>query len=459
MRWALVKVALAVTSMVTLAFLIPLAVVVDRIADERAINAAQSRISAIEPLLTVTLDHVQLQRALATMPGPQDVAVLLPDLSVIGVDHATKDQLLAAEATGAAVTLPVPGGSEMLQPELVGGKQTLIAVYVDSAASRRGVINAWLILGGVALTLIAGSILLADQLGARLVKATRHLADASRQLGEGDVGVRITSQGPYELREVGQAFNTMADRIVHLLATERELVADLSHRLRTPLTALRLNAAALDETPAADATRDAVTKLEQEVDAIIRSARQGSQAGGSCDLATVVTERMAFWSALAEDQERPWQLNGASGPAPVGVPAPELAAALDAVLGNVFRHTPEGTAFQVTVHTAAETSTVLVDDSGPGLAEPDTALQRGAGSGGIGSTGLGLDIVRKLAERAGGRLAIDASPLGGAQVHFSLPLLTSIRRTSFPADRRSHRQLFGSRGGRVQHAQATSRRH
>ncbi|HEV2640001.1 MAG TPA: HAMP domain-containing sensor histidine kinase [Actinocrinis sp.] len=458
MRWALVKVALAVTSMVTLAFLIPLAVVVDRIADERALNAAQSRISAIEPLLALTTDHTPLERALATLPGPQNVAVLLPDGTVVGVDHATTTQLIAADANGAAVTLGVPGGSEVLQPELVGGGQhTLIAVYVDAAESRRGVLNAWLILGGVALTLIAGSILLADQLGARLVKATRHLADASRQLGEGDVGVRITTQGPYELLEVGQAFNTMADRIVHLLATERELVADLSHRLRTPLTALRLNAAALDETPAADATRDAITKLEQEVDAIIRSARQGASQGGSCDLATVVTERMAFWSALAEDQERPWQLNGASGPAPVGVPAPELAAALDAVLGNVFRHTPEGTAFQVTVHTAAETSTVLVDDSGPGLAEPDTALQRGAGSGGIGSTGLGLDIVKKLAERAGGRLAIDASPLGGAQVHFSLPLLTSIRRTSFPADRRSHRQLFGTR--RVQHAQAGSRRH
>ena len=459
MRWALVKVALAVTSMVTLAFLIPLAVVVDRIADERALNAAQSRIAAIEPLLAVTTDPIPLARALATLPGPQDVAVLLPDGTVIGVDHASTSQLVQAEAAGGALTLSVPGGSEMLQPEVVdGGKPTLIAVFIDAADSRQGVVNAWLILGGVALTLILGSILLADQLGARLVKATRHLADASRLLGEGDVGVRIVSQGPYELREVGQAFNTMADRVVHLLATERELVADLSHRLRTPLTALRLNAAALGEAPAAEATRDAISKLEQEVDAIIRSARQGASAG-SCDLATVVTERMAFWSALAEDQERPWQLNGASGPAPVGVPAPELAAALDAVLGNVFRHTPEGTAFQVTVHTEAETSTVLVDDSGPGLAQPDRALQRGSGSGGIGSTGLGLDIVRKLAERAGGRLAIDASPLGGAQVHFSLPLLSSIRRVSFPADRRSHRQLFGSRG-RVQHAQAAApRRH
>jgi signal transduction histidine kinase len=133
----------------------------------------------------------------------------------------------------------------------------------------------------------------------------------------------------------------------------------------------------------------------------------------------VVAERMAFWSALAEDQERPWHLVGATAPTPVPVAAPELAAALDAVLGNVFRHTPEGTAFQVTVHQGRGSVAILVDDAGPGLDEPDRALRRGVGSGQVGSTGLGLDIVRKLAERTGGSLTIDRSPLGGAQVHFS----------------------------------------
>ncbi|HEV2347339.1 MAG TPA: HAMP domain-containing sensor histidine kinase [Actinocrinis sp.] len=420
MRWALARVALAVTSMVALAFLIPLGFAIDHIAAQRALADAQARIAAIEPLLAVTTDRTQLQGALETMSDAQDIALRLPGGDVLGTSHTSAAQLAAVEAQRRAQTLAVPGGSVLVQPEVVdGGQTTVIEVFIDTGSTHEGVLRGWLILSGVALLLVAGSTLVADRLATRVVGAARHLAQASRKLGDGDTTVRVAADGPHELREAGDAFNAMADRVVHLLAAERELVADLSHRLRTPLTALRLNAQALGDVPAAASTRDAVAKLEQEVDQIIRTARGGTGNAGSCDLAAVVAERMAFWSALAEDQERPWHLVGTAGPVPVPVAAPELAAALDAVLGNVFRHTPEGTAFQVTVHQGQDSAAILVDDAGPGLDEPDRALRRGEGSGRVGSTGLGLDIVRKLAERAGGSLTVDRSPLGGAQVHFS----------------------------------------
>ncbi len=420
MRWALARVALAVTSMVALAFLVPLGFAIDHIAAQRAYADAQSRIAAIEPLLAVTTDRTQLQGALETMSGYQDIALRLPGGVDLGTSHASTAQLAAVATQGRAATLAVPGGSVLVQPEVVdGGRMTLIQVYIDAVRTHRGVARGWLILSGIALLLVAGSTAVADRLATRVVGAARHLAQASRKLGDGDTTVRVDAEGPDELREAGEAFNVMADRVVHLLAAERELVADLSHRLRTPLTALRLNAQALGDVPAAASTRDAVAKLEQEVDQIIKAARGGSSTSGSCDVAAVVAERMAFWSALAEDQERPWQLVGASGPTPVPVAAPELAAALDAVLGNVFRHTPEGTAFQVTVHQGRGSVAILVDDAGPGLDRPDRPLRRGEGSGRVGSTGLGLDIVRKLSERSGGSMTVDRSPLGGVQVHFS----------------------------------------
>ncbi|WP_162794832.1 sensor histidine kinase, partial [Nonomuraea lactucae] len=245
---------------------------------------------------------------------------------------------------------------------------------------------------------------------------------AATALGAGDLSERIYPDGPPELVAAATAFNAMAARVTRLLAAERELAADLSHRLRTPLTALRLS---LDQLgPQAEPSRQALARLEGEVDTIITAARRPARAARSCDAAEVLRDRLAFWSALAEDQQRPWQLIGATLPVTVPVPAGELTAAVDALLGNVFRHTPEGTAFSVTLHEGKETAGILIADAGPGIRDPEAALERGAS--GAGSTGLGLDIARRLAESSGGSMRLDHSYLGGAQVQIWIRLKKPI---------------------------------
>lgn len=167
------------------------------------------------------------------------------------------------------------------------------------------------------------------------------VARASELLADGDLTARASDAGPPEIRQVSRGLNRLAARIGELLAHERETLADLSHQLRTPLTALRLDAESLrDEAEMSQLTSD-VDALTRTVNEIIRAARRPSAAGGriACDAAQIVSDRAAFWEPLAEDQDRFMAIEIETDWLPVGVSAEDLAACVDVLLGNVFAHT------------------------------------------------------------------------------------------------------------------------
>jgi signal transduction histidine kinase len=261
--------------------------------------------------------------------------------------------------------------------------------------------------------------LVADRLARGTVRSVAALARTAHHLAEGDLSARVQPTGPTEVREVGAAVNRLAGRIGELLAAERESVADLSHRLRTPLTALRLEAEALRDARESAQVGAAVEALERTVDDVIRSARRPVREGlaAQCDAVTVVRDRAAFWRVLAEDQDRELAVTLATGPLVVRLLPEDLAAAVDALLGNVFAHTPEGTSAEVTVRSTPAGVEVEVADRGPGL--PPAATERG--HSGAGSTGLGLDIARRTAEAAGGDLVLSDRPAGGASIVLLMP--------------------------------------
>jgi signal transduction histidine kinase len=407
--------------MVALAFLVPLALLVKEIARDRALTDAERQAGSLAPALAISTDRAALGRAVAsTQAGAAGrMAVHLPTGTTVGTSHARPLDLQTATVQARSFSVYADGGYVLLQPvALDQGRTAVIEVYLPKADLTRGVKPAWITLTVVATALVAGSVVVADRLAARVVGSARTLAQAATVLGQGDLRTRIDPQGPPELRDAGRAFNTMADRVEALLAAERELLADLSHRLRTPLTAMRLNAAALGSEPAAEQTRLAVSRLEEEVDKLIRTTRRPAKAA-FCDAAEVLRDRMDFWSALAEDQGRECELIGTERTVRVPVARGELSAVLDSLLGNVFRHTPEGTGFVVTLHTGSGLVGILVADAGPGIADSDAALRRGTSGGG--STGLGLDIARRMARAAGGDVRIDRSTLGGAQIQIWLP--------------------------------------
>jgi signal transduction histidine kinase len=394
----------ATTSVVLLAFLLPAAALVSRVAEARALDAARQQVQTLLPVVALAPGPDGTTTAVdAGLAAGRQVAVVWPDGTVVGDPAA----VLPAAVPATATTVDVDGGTVVVQPVARDGGTAVVTVRVPDAVLRAGVLRTWLVLGGLGVVLFTLALLVADRLARSLTRPVSELAATADRLGRGELDARVDPAGPDDIRAVGTAVNRLAGRIGELLVAERENAADLAHRLRTPLTALRLDVDALPAGPGRDRLVDDVDELSRTVDAVISDARRPVREGlqAQCDAVAVVADRVAFWSVLAEDEDRAADVDLAPGPLPVRLPAPDLAAAVDALLGNVFAHTPPGTPFAVTVELRpAGGARVVVADRGPGV-QATAAVQRGVS--GRGSTGLGLDIARRTAEASGGRVTVD----------------------------------------------------
>ncbi|MFI5928014.1 ATP-binding protein [Micromonospora sp. NPDC051543] len=420
-------------SLVALAFLIPLGLSLRGQTREEAIADAARRSALVTGALAVSTDRAVIERAVV---ASGDDAAVRPVVYGLGLDEsagrAGGADLDRARADRRSLVTDVDGGVVRLDPVVLGDRTAVVEVFVPDSTLGEGAGGTWLLLFAVGAAMVGAAVLVVDRVAARAVDATQGLVKAALAIGDGDQGVRVDPTGPRELAEAGYAFNRMADRLDAARTDERELVADLSHRLRTPLTVLRLDAEALesDDTSVGSFSpaeldrlrgirriRQAIVTLEGEIDVLIKTTRKAvaHEAGPAmCDVSEVVRDRMVFWAALAGDQNRPHRVTGAQLRIPAPVPRAELAAALDAVIGNVFRYTPQGTAFEVAVSRRDGYVAIRIDDAGPGIANPDRALRRGASD--QGSTGLGLDIAKRVSLQANGSVSIDRARLGGASV-------------------------------------------
>jgi signal transduction histidine kinase len=336
-----------------------------------------------------------------------------------GPPMAGEDDVERALA-GEAFTLVDHEGGRVLVPVVTENGTAVVRSTVAEEDLRHGVVTAWSAIVALGLLLLGFALLLAVRLGRGISAPLLEVAGTAHRLREGDLAARAEVRGPEETQELARALNGLAERTGELLATERAAVADLSHRLRTPVTALRLDAEAVPDPDLANRLQEHIAVLQRTIDAIVREARRPVRTDLTpvCDAATAIRDRVEFWRPLAEDQGRPTTVALPTGPLWVPLERDDLVDLLDVLVDNVFAHTAEGTSLGIhlDLDPTEDAAVLTVTDGGPGFAAAPRPDRRG-------TSGLGLDIVRRTAESCGGRLRSGAAPEGGALVEVRLPVV------------------------------------
>jgi len=426
MRRRLAVIVLAVTGMVTIAFLVPLALVVRVVAADRAVSAADQESRSLAGVLAAVPDRAAITAVLDQLntDNPRQATVFLSSGAPIGAPLKSPSGELAQARSGRAFTASGPGDERRVwvaeaEPD---GAVAVAVIAVPARLVDQGVYRAWALLALVGAVAILLGVALADRLGRTMVGPVQDLEQVTERIRDGDLEARVEPRGPPEIADVGRAVNHLADRIGDLISQEREAAADLSHQLRTPLTVVQLEADSISDPQERSRVAAAVGALTDAVTAVINESRRPRRSAASepsADLVATVQRRMAFWSVVGDEQGRHHHITLPDAPCLVRVEQGELTAVVDAILTNVFTHTPPSASFAVTVEAGDPLPRLRVDDTGPGIPQ---APRRGRSASG--STGLGLDIVRRAAERSGGSLRCGrAGGKGGArvEVHFGRP--------------------------------------
>jgi signal transduction histidine kinase len=286
-----------------------------------------------------------------------------------------------------------------------------VTVFASAAEVTRRRRQVWLLVGSLAIAGAVAAAVLAVLQARRFTRPLQQLVLTSDRLGAGDFSARAGRLDLPELDRVAVALDAAAVQIAQLVGRQREFAANVSHQLRTPLTAmiLRLDELATLDDPAAardeiDATLRVADRLEQTVTHLLELARAGDIGRPrDVDLAQLARQHADGWRPVYARARRALHVETAS-PLPARVSPGGVAQALDVLLENALSHGAGAT----TVHAELVDgrSVLAVEDEGRGVpAELEQAIfERHVST--AGSTGLGLPLARALVEADGGRLLL-----------------------------------------------------
>jgi two-component system, OmpR family, sensor kinase len=358
-----------------------------------------------------------------------------------GQENRLARRLLTVPDGYSTLSLPDLGELRVLKRSLRLHSGLRVTVGVGEPLSavnhaKAGVARAFILAGILAL---AGALLASYLIGTRVSRPLRRMAAVAARVDAGDLHPRIHDPGGqgHEVRVLAEAFNHMLDRLTEAFAGQRAFVADASHELRTPLTVIRgqLELLAAQSNPSAAEVRRVeylvqaeiarMSRLVDELLLLAKSEQTQFLRVEPIDLAPFVSE---LWDGVSLIADRRFEL----GPIPqgtLGADPDRLAQALRNLLDNAIAHTvPRHGLVRLQVTSlGGQRVRFTIEDDGPGidatqrervfdrLHRTDAARDRARGG-----AGLGLAIVRAIAEAHGGSVAAGESPEGGARLELEL---------------------------------------
>ncbi|WP_086561644.1 sensor histidine kinase [Streptomyces africanus] len=375
---------------------------------------------------------------------PGDVQVTGAPGCAPGLPRPKRDAALTAALDGNEATTDW-GSSFIWGPELVITVPARTAGEDHAAGAVRIVYSTdemtdrlWTIWGfraALAVLVLGVAALLGVEVARRLTRPLRQLNDMASRFSDGDLTARSPVTGPPETQTLARTLNQGAERMDTLIAAQRIFVADASHQLRTPLTALRLSldniADGVDDEFVREDVEQAtaeVVRMNRLVNGLLVLARAEAKvtAAEPLPLLDIVRERLAVWRPAADERGVTVALRGSDDGRPSVLSSPgHLDQMLDNVLSNALEVSPDGGTITVRVDHRGDGVGVSVLDEGPGMSDAEKSrafdrFWRGQGLTGKGGSGLGLAVVKQLATDDGGTVALTDAPGGGLCVTITL---------------------------------------
>ncbi|MHB8670190.1 MAG: sensor histidine kinase [Acidimicrobiales bacterium] len=426
---------------------VPLAIIYSRHEHDALNSGLQRDASSVAALAGEIIEHpgqhdvAGLARRFKTGRGAV-VAVVGPDgTELTPTGFLTADpqfrKAIGAARAGRSSSGELNGLIYAVQPlRSFGDRRGAVFVARSDGSIDHRVRQFWLLLAALATAVLGISLAVSSRLGHWVVDPLRRLDEHAARLGSGALDTRAdTTRGPPEVLALAATFNEMTDRLDALVKSQRRFVADASHQLRTPLTALRLRLENLDpENPAAvgstrDAALDETMRLTRLVDGLLSLARAegGRPERRPVDVCAALAERKEAWAPLAAEQGVEL---GVADDCPAALTAGLVPGHLEQILDNLIDNAldasrPGGTV-EMRATAVGSSIEIHVVDEGRGMTDEERArafdpFWRASDGRSNGNTGLGLAIADQLARSSRGSITLQRSRSGGIDATVRFP--------------------------------------